>query len=148
MLNRIEDIRDDEPEEFRGLSKAKIYEIISRTYFIPDKECRCVTRQYLAAIHLGQVYRIERADLLNFEVQLSFEEKQKASFFHLGILRQKADLLLQQLGQLPFGFPSNTMADEAWFIRVLRLIDQYNITGAFKYKIRNARLPRTPSGRM
>jgi hypothetical protein len=148
MLNTIEEEANNEPVEFRGQSKAKIYQILAVTYFLPDKESRCVTRQYLAAVHRGEVYRLERVELLNFEVQLSFEEKRKASFFHLGLLRQKADVLLGQLGMLPFGFPPNTMADEVWFGRVLRLIDPYNVCGGYRQKVRGAVPPRTISGRM
>lgn len=148
MLNRVEELRNEEPEQLRELSKSKIFELLGRTYFLPDKDSRCITRAYLVAVHTGAVYRVERTQLLNFEVDLTFQEKVKSSFFHMGILRQRADILLQQLGLLPFGFPNNTNADEGWFVRVLRMIDPYNILGAFKTRINDARLPRIPAGQL
>ena len=148
MLNQVEEGRNEEPEQLRSLSKSKIYELLNRNYFLPDKDSRCITRSYLVAVFNNTVYRVEREALLNFEVGLRFEEKVKSSFFHIGILRQRADTLLHQLGFLPFGFPNNTNADESWFVRVLRMIDPYNVLGAFKTRVNQSILPRTPSGQM
>jgi hypothetical protein len=149
MLNPIDRAeRLNEPAELRSLSKSKIYELISREYLIPHKEARCSTRQYLISVHLGNVYRVAREQILNFEVGLSLEEKVKASFFHMGILRNKVDLLLTQMQLQTFGFPDGTQADEDWFTRVIRFIDQHNLLGAFKIRIRNSQIPRCPAGRM
>lgn len=149
MLNTIEEVRGDEPQEFKGLSKSKIYQNLSRQYVLPDKDARCVTRAYLATVLRGTVFRMDRTELLNFEVGLTFEERVKASFFHLGILKQRTELLLAQLGQPGFGFAQGTNADEDWMVRIIRLLDPYNILGAFRSKIHTARVPpRISAGRM
>ena len=99
-------------------------------------------------VHLGAVFRIAREDLLNFEARLRVEEKMKASFFNMGILRQRADVLLEQSGQARFNFPDLTMPDESWFIRALRFIDPYNILQALRIMIHDSLLPRSDAGRV
>lgn len=149
MLNPIEDrARENEPPELRHLSKSKIHEDLSRQFFLPDKDSRCSTRQYLVNIHVNLVYRVTREELLNFEVGLTLEDRQKSSFFHIGILVRRADRLLTQLGLLPFGFPVGTQAEEDWCARVLRHLDQTNILGGFKRAIRHAQVPRVRAGRI
>ena len=112
--------RNNEPEALKGLSKTKLYELVARDFFIPSKDCRCVSRAYLVSVHEGAVWRIRHQDLLQFELGLTVEEKIKSPFFNLGVLKAKANVLLQMLGQREFGFPSHLNPEDSWFSRVLR----------------------------
>lgn len=130
-----------EPEPFRTMTKTKIYEMIGREFYLPNKECRCITRTYLIRVHQGTVFRISHQALLNFEVNISPEEKAKSMNFNIGMLRDKASALLELLGQREFGFDRNQNPEEGWFCRILRFIDQFNILNAFRVRVRNGERP-------
>jgi len=142
MWNNQENLANEgEPEALRGLSKAKLYELVSRDYYLPNKECRCVSRGYLVSVHEGTVWRIRHTDLLQFELDLSIEEKIKSSFFNIGVLKDKANALLRLLNQREFGFPPILNPEETWFCRVLRKIDVWNVLRGFKCRVRGVPRP-------
>lgn len=138
----------DEPAQLRGLSKSRLHEEIAKTYFIPELDSRCCTRQYLIQVFRGDVFRVRRQDILGFEVTLTPDMSLKSTFFNIGLLRERASVYLTQLGHRPFGFPINCNPDEQWFVRTLRYIDPFNVLGAFRCRIPGAPVPACLAGRM
>jgi len=72
---------------------------------------------------------------------LTVEEKIKSPFFHIGVLKMKADALLRLTGQRQFGFNQSLSPEDKWFTRVLRKIDPFNILKAFKIRVHNLAPP-------
>ena len=135
-------------DPFQGLTKSKIYEIVSRDFVLPAKESRSISREYLIKVHQASIFRIRREQLLNFEATLSVEEQKKAPFFNVGYLLSRLNVLLQQQGMAPLGFTNNSQPDEPWFTRILRYLDRYNVLNGFKVKIRGSEPPLCLAGRM
>lgn len=81
MFNEYDqDNEDDVPEIFRGMSKNKIHDNLSRIYVLPEKSSRCNSKLYYYNVHRDFVFRITKEELLNFEATLSAEELVKAPF--------------------------------------------------------------------
>lgn len=140
--------QSDEPVQFRGQTKSKIHEEISKVYLLPDMDARCSTRAYLISVFRGTAFRVRRQEILSFEVNLSPDHLLKSSFFNLTVLKERASVYLAQLQYPVFGFPLNTNPDEVWFSRVLRYIDPFNVLGAFRLRIPGAPIPKCIAGRM
>ena len=70
----------DEPVELRELSKSKIYSQLASQWFLPQKESRGVTRAYLVQVHRGDVFRVQRQVILDYECRLTAAEIKKSSF--------------------------------------------------------------------
>lgn len=138
----------DIPEEYRVQSKAKIYQNLSQTYFLPDKDSRGLSKLYLARVHRNMVFRVNRQVLLQYECGLQQDETLKTSFLNLGLLMSRMNLLLQQLAQPQLGFDQNTLPDENWLLRICRFIDRTNILGAFRRGVRDAIDPLIPASEM
>lgn len=149
MFNDFEDENPNNiPDIFRGLTKTKIFEIVNRDWVLPSKYSRCTSKQYLYNVHAGTVFRVSKEILLNFEANLTVEETLKSAFYNIGFLLRKLELLQAQLGRPILGFQGAIQPDDEWFSRILRYLDQYNILGGFKQRVRNAQPPRCHSGRM
>lgn len=141
MWNPRIDPHLEEPAAIRNLSKSKLYDLMARDFFIPSRECRCVSRVYLVQVFQGTVFRVQHFELLNFELNLSIDEKVKSMHFNIGALKEKADALLVLLDRLPFGFPRSLNPEENWFSRILRMVDPWNILAGFRMRVRNAPMP-------
>lgn len=140
---------ENEPAALRGLSKSKLYELVSREFFIPSKECRCVTRSYLVAVHEDLVWRVRHQQILQFEIPLSVDEKLKSPFFNIGVLKAKGNALLRLTGQHELGLPENDLnPSDPWFTRVIRYIDPWNILKAFKTRVQGIPPPNILPARM
>lgn len=149
MFNDFNEQEDENaPEPFRGLTKKKIYDLLARELVLPSKDSRCITKNYLYRIHNREVFCITKEVLLGFEAALHIDDFIKTSFYNVGYLIQRLDILLEQTGRPRLGFSSMTQPDDKWFCRILRYLDQANILGAFKGRVRNAVIPDCHSGRV
>lgn len=131
----------DEPDALRGMSKSKMYDMEARDYLLPSKESRCISKAYLIEVFRGTVFRVRNQEILAFEVNLTLEERMKASHFNLGVIKDKAAALLQMLGHQPFGFHGSNNPDEEWLSRVVRFIDPQNLLRGFRRRVANAPRP-------
>jgi hypothetical protein len=149
MYNDFEDREDaNVPDIFRGLTKNKVFDLVAREYVLPSKDSRSITKQYLYQVHQGEVFRITKEVLLGFEATLQTDDFIKTPFYNVGYLIQRLDILLQQTGRRQLGFPAGVQPDDKWFTRILRYLDQFNILGAFKSRVRNAQPPNSHAGRV
>lgn len=144
-----ENLQDQEEPAFaRGLSKAALYKFVGSRFVLPDLDARCTTRPYLIRVQQGEVFRVSREDLLTFEARITSDETTKASFFHIGVLRERLDRFLELTNQPRFGFPPGSNPDDGWFVRILRYVDRSNILLGFKRAVANSQVPRNQAGRM
>ena len=148
MLNEVDVGNANEPAEIRGLSKCKLYKLLSNTYMLPCKESRGVTREYLVEVYRNTVFRVNRNEIQQFEANLMLDEQLKNSFFNLGVVMDRLALLMNILHFLPLGFNDHVKPDEAWISRVARFVDPFNILRVFRRRVRNAARPAITAARV
>lgn len=146
MADSNEDV--DTPLPFQGMTKKKIYDILSREYVLPSVQSRCITKKYMFAIYNKEFFSVTREELLRFESSLSLEETKKSSFFNVSLLTWRLDKYLHLEEKKPLGFSEDTQADEAWFSRILRYLDPYNVLGGFTCRVKGSLAPKHSAGRL
>ena len=147
-FGNLEENNNNDNNGVQTPSKSVMYKILQRDFILPDIDARCTTKAYLARVQAGEVWRVRREQLLQFESGLTIEEQTKSSFFHIGVMKLRLERFMALSGVQEFGFPVGTNPDELWFSRVLRYLDPSNILAAFRTPVRNSPLPRNLPGRM
>lgn len=148
MLNPVENVDPNEPAELRMLSKAQIYKMLSSEWALPAKESRGVSRAYLVNVYRAQVYRVDRIALQTFEARLVPGDMIRSTFFSMSVSFERLASLMQILGQPQLGFTPTNLPDEAWFLRIARYVDQFNILRIFRSRLPQAARPPILPARM
>lgn len=141
MLNPVENADPNEPAELRMLSKGQIFKMLSSEWAIPAKESRGVSRAYLVNVYRGEVYRVGRIHLQTFEAALTPGDMTRSTFFSMSVAYERLSNLMQILNLAPLGFSLTNLPDEAWFLRIVRYVDQYNILRVFRTRVPQAQRP-------
>lgn len=142
MINTVvNNVANDEPLEIRELSKGKIYTQLAAQWFLPQKESRGVTRAYLVQVHRGQVFRVQRQAILEYECRLLPAELRKSAFYSVALLYDRLEAHLVELGYQPLGFSLTTLPEEEWFSRVLRYVDSHNVLEGFQGRVHGSPVP-------
>ena len=105
--------RADEPEVLRRLSKTAIYKLMAATHILPDISSRAINRRYLVRVYRQEVFRLQRATLLEFESRLTLEEQIRSAGQSVAAMMEKADRILEENGELRLGFDNASLPDEA-----------------------------------
>jgi hypothetical protein len=127
--------RYEEPEEIKGLSKAKLYKLLREKYALPKFNCRAITRSYLVGVYLGKHFRVANSDLKPLLAKLAPSDLEKENFMTVGEAVVKLDSLLKEKGQRSLGFNGDFMPDADWLFQVARCVDPCNSACFFKKAI-------------
>ena len=105
FIEQEEDLQDraHEPQELRNLSKKTIWKNLNIRFFMPDPKSRINTRRYLAGCHLMIFLTVERVQLLQFEANLTLEDRLKSGDHSVPSLVETLDNFLQEQSLLPLG---------------------------------------------
>lgn len=142
MINNVaQQAAIDEPMELRELSKSKIYSQLSGQWFLPQKDSRGVTRAYLVQVYRGQVFRVQRQVILEYESRLTALETRKSAFYSVALLYDRLEAYLQEMQQRPLGFSLTNLPEEEWFSRILRYVDPRNVLEGFSSRVAGAPVP-------
>ena len=131
----------DEPVELRELSKSKIYSQLASQWFLPQKESRGVTRAYLVQVHRGDVFRVQRQVILEYECRLTAAETRKSSFYSVALLYDRLEAYLVEMQQRQLGFSLTNLPEEDWFSRILRYVDPHNVLEGFAQRVSGSPTP-------
>jgi hypothetical protein len=146
--NNEEEVRANEPEEIRKLTKKALHTRMSNEYFLPEHTTRGINRAYLVGVFTGQYFRVPLLEFKRFDAELTPAQKKKCPILCGIDAVTKIDRLLAETGRSPLGFPEGLYPDEKWFISIARYIDKASITGIFLEPIPDAVFPNCVSARM
>ena len=142
MINAVfHQVNPDEPVELRELSKSKIYAQLASQWFLPQKDSRGVTRAYLVQVHRGDVFRVQRQVILEYESRLTAAENRKSTFYSVALLYDRLEAYLAEMQQRPLGFSLTNLPEEDWFSRILRYVDPYNVLEGFTIRVNGSPSP-------
>src|SRR3990167_4013434 len=142
MINTVvNNVANDEPLEIRELSKGKIYTQFAAQWFLPQKESRGVTRAYLVQVHRGEVFRVQRQVILEYECRLTAAETRKSSFYSVALLYDRLEAYLLEMQQRQLGFSPTNLPEEDWFSRILRYVDPHNVLEGFAQRVSGSPTP-------
>lgn len=148
MLNPTNGLGDiNEPPELRDTSKSKIYSNLAAQYLLPQKDSRGVTRAYLVQVYRGQVFRVQRQTILQYESGLTAEEQRKSAFYSVALLYERLEAYLREMDQAPLGFSLVVLPEEEWFTRLLRYVDPHNVLEGFLTRVTGSPKPPVFSAR-
>lgn len=128
----------NEPAEIRGLNKKELHEYMHETWHLPPYNARGVTRAYLVQVYTGRVFRVNDVELKQFLANLTKKMVKKVPFINSTDVKAKVEMILQELGLPPLGYPPNIIPDETWLLNVARYVDRSNIAAIFKKDIPNS----------
>ena len=104
--------------------------------------------RYLAGVFTGQLFRLQRHALLEFESILVPDEIIRSPDQCLASVIEKAERYLADLGHSEIGVKGTNYPDEEWVFRVVRCRDPSNSLRCFKRAVRDAPNPPGRIGRM
>ena len=139
IIFQEEQANANEPEEIRGLTKTKLYDLLLETCMLPSNDSKGVTRTYLVSVFNNQVLRLRNVDILRFEAELPASACKKTVFVNLNDVAHRLNVILDQLNERPLGFPAHLAPEEKWLMRVVRFAGQFNVLGIFANPLPNPR---------
>ena len=77
LKNRI---NENEPEQLKALSKAKIYQQLAEQYLMPNPKSRAITRDYLIGVFTGKYFRVSLSDIHKFKAAITPRHMKKALY--------------------------------------------------------------------
>lgn len=91
MIGFENELRRRKPHENEGpdtkdLDKKEVFDMVDYTWVIAPYGSRGIHRDYLVAVHLGQVFRITHHDLKHFELDLTPEMVKRTGLLATGCL--------------------------------------------------------------
>lgn len=128
----------DEPAEIRGLTKKKLYQLMSERFHLPGCESRGVTRDWLVGIYRNVNYGVPLLEFKHFYADLSPADLKKVPVLYCGPLLAKLNNLLRETGRPSLGFAQGVIPEEDWLISVIRFVDKNNVLGVFFNAIQGA----------
>ena len=128
--------RVDEPLELRELSKPKIYDLLAEKYFLPQKESRAITRDYLLKVYSGKCLRIGLKEMGLFKAKITPKLMKRLKYLTGADATLKLNSLLRERGELELGFTTESMPDNTWLFHTARYLDPSDTAGLFKYPLK------------
>jgi hypothetical protein len=139
---------NEEPPEIRGLTKKKLYEVVSQRFHVPGCDSRGVTRDWLSGVYRGIHYRVPLLEHKHFYADLAPAHLKKAPVLYCGPLLAKLNSLLNETGNPDLGFPQGVIPEEDWLVSIIRFVDRANVLGAFFSPVPGAHPPQCETQRM
>ena len=125
----------DEPTDLKDLSRSKIYKLLAEDYYLPEKTCRAITRDYLIGIHTGQYFRIRLPDLKRFMADITPKLLKRTAHTTNHEVVEKLNALLKENNLLTLGFRNGNLPDSEWLNQVARYIDPCNAADLFEHPV-------------
>ena len=136
MIGLNEDflLRDghEEGEDTKTIKKKKLYEMISKDYFLPPIDSKGITREYLLKVRDGEVFRVTNRDYKDFEYHLDKKMQRKVGIVNNALMVRKINMFLQLKGEPPLGFTEFDLPEQNWLYTISRLIDPTNLLEFFE----------------
>ena len=124
-----------EPSQLKDLSRLKIYKLLAEEYYLPEKTCRAITRDYLIGIHIGHYFRIRLPDLKRFMADITPKLLKRTVHTTNHEAMEKLNVLLRKNSLLTLGFKNGNLPDSEWLSQIARYIDPCNAADLFEHQI-------------
>ena len=125
----------NEPTLLKDLSRSKIYKQLAEDYYLPEKTCRAITRDYLVGIHTGQYFRIRLLDLKRFMADITPKLLKRTVHTTNHEAVEKLNALLKENSLPTLGFKNGNLPDSEWLSQVARYIDPCNAADLFEHPV-------------
>jgi hypothetical protein len=125
----------DEPPSLKDLSKSKIYKQLAEEYYLPDKSCRAISRDYLVGVHTNKYFKVKLSDFKKFTADLTPRLMERTTHTTNQEMVEKLEALLKEYKHSPLGFKVGLLPDSEWLSLVARLIDPCNAADLFKLPV-------------
>jgi hypothetical protein len=125
----------DEPHSLKDLSKSKIYHQLAEEYYLPDRACRAISRDYLVGVHTNKYFRVKLSDFKKFTADLTPRMMKRATHTTNQEIVEKLEALLKEYKLSPLGFKGGLLPDSEWLSQVARLIDPCNAADLFELPV-------------
>lgn len=138
----------NEPEEVRHLTKKLMHARLAEDWYLPDKNCRGVTRQYLVGVFRGNIFRINFYEMQRFLADLHKDQLKRVPYMNSADIKAKVEVQLQEQNFPPLGYAANIIPEEEWLVNVARWLDQPNNCAIFLHPINNPQVLNTLTQQM
>lgn len=138
----------DEPEALRFLTKKDIHARLSEEWFLPDKNCRGVTRQYLIGVYRDTYFRLGLFDMQRFLAELNKDALKRVPYENSADIKAKVEVQLAEQGFRPLGYAPHIIPEEDWLVKVARYLDQTNNCAIFLHALDGGVTPNTVTQQM
>jgi hypothetical protein len=125
----------DEPPSLKDLSKSKIYKQLAEEYYLPDRACRAISRDYLVGVHTGKYFRAKLLDFKKFTADLTPRLMERTTHTTNQEMVEKLEALLKEHKLFPLGFKGGLLPDSEWLSQVARFIDPCNAADLFNLPV-------------
>jgi hypothetical protein len=125
----------DEPPSLKDLSKSKIYRQLTEEYYLPDKNCRAISRDYLVGVYTNKYFRVKISDFKKFTADLTPRMMKRTAHTTNQEMVEKLEALLKEYKLSPLGFKKGSLPDSEWLSLVTRVIDPCNAADLFKLPV-------------
>jgi hypothetical protein len=125
----------DEPPSLKNLSRSKIYKLLAEEYYLPERTCRAITRDYLIGVHTGQYFRIKLQDLKRFMADITPRLLKRTVHTTNHETVEKLNALLRENSLPSLGFKNGNLPDSEWLSQVARFIDPCNAADLFEHPV-------------
>ena len=123
---------DQEGDDTKNLKKNKLYEMVSKEYFLPPVDSKGITREYLLQVRDGEVFRVTNSDHKHFEYHLEKKATKKVGVVNNVLMVKKLNMFLASKNQPQLGFTEYNLPEQQWLYKVARYIDQTNLLEFFE----------------
>jgi hypothetical protein len=124
-----------EPILLKDLSRSTIYKMLAEEYFLPERTCRAITRDYLVGVHTGQYFRIKLQDLKRFMADITPRLMKRTVYTTNHETVEKLNALLRENSLPTLGLRNGNLPNTEWLNQVARFIDPCNAADLFEHPV-------------